>query len=94
MPQVFISYSRKDLEFVERLASDMQTAGLTAWYDLSGLEGGTQWGTEIQKAIQQSQYFLLVLSPNSLQSKWVQREFLYAENKIDQLSPLFVVLSM
>ena len=88
MPQVFISYSRKDLEFVERLASDMQTAGLSVWYDLSGLEGGTQWGTEIQKAIQQSQYFLLVLSPNSLQSKWVQREFLYAENKGLKVVPL------
>ena len=33
MTQVFISYSRKDLAFVERLAKDLRAAGLTspAW---------------------------------------------------------------
>ena len=35
--QVFISYSRRDLAFVEGLAADLQTAGLDVWYDLSGL---------------------------------------------------------
>ena len=88
MTQVFISYSRKDTEFVERLAADLQTAGLEVWYDLSGLEGGTRWGSEIQAAIEQSQFFLVVLSPNSLESKWVQREFLYAEGLNLKIIPL------
>ena len=35
-PQVFISYSRRDLAFVEGLAADLQAAGLDVWYDLSG----------------------------------------------------------
>ena len=38
MTQVFISYSRKDLAFVEQLAADLKAAGLDVWYDLSGLE--------------------------------------------------------
>jgi formylglycine-generating enzyme required for sulfatase activity len=88
MTQVFISYSRKDTEFVERLAAGLQSAGLAVWYDLSGLEGGTRWGTEIQGAIEQSQFFLVVLSPNSLESKWVQREFLYAESRNLKVIPL------
>ena len=88
MSQIFISYSRKDIEFVERLVSDLKSADLTVWYDLSGLDGGTQWGTEIQRAIKQSQHFLLVLSPNSLESKWVQREFLYAEKINLKVIPL------
>jgi hypothetical protein len=61
MTQAFISYSRKDLAFVERLAKDLQAAGLEVWYDLSGLDGGTRWGREIQNAIQQSQIFVVVL---------------------------------
>jgi hypothetical protein len=80
MGQVFISYSRKDINFIKRLAADLQAAGLTAWYDLSGLDGGTTWGSEIQSAIEKSQFFVVVLSPNSLNSKWVQREFLFAES--------------
>jgi hypothetical protein len=80
LTQVFISYSRKDLAFVERLAKDLMDAGLKVWYDLSGLEAGTRWGKEIQNALQQSQYLLVILSPNSIQSEWVEKEFLYANN--------------
>jgi hypothetical protein len=48
MTQVFLSYSRKDLAFVERLAKDLQVAGLGVWYDLSDLEIGGRLGKEIQ----------------------------------------------
>ncbi len=66
MQKIFISYSRHDLLFVERLARDLQARGLDVWYDLSSLGIGTGWGKEIQTAIKQSQVFLVVLSPNSV----------------------------
>src|SRR3990172_9059357 len=88
MTRVFISYSRKDLVFVERLAKDLKDAGLEVWYDLSGLSVGSRWGIEIQKAIRQSQYFIAILSPNSAKSEWVEREFLYASNRKIRSIPL------
>ena len=88
MTQVFISYSRKDLVFVERLAKDLKAAGLQVWYDLSGLEIGARWGMEIQSAIQQSQYTIIVLSPNSIASEWVEKEFIYANNHKLKIVPL------
>ena len=88
MAQVFISYSRKDLAFVDRLAKRLKAAGLEVWYDLSGLEVGMRWGKEIQKAIQESRYFIVVLSPNSTESEWVEREFLYAGNHNLKIVPL------
>jgi tetratricopeptide (TPR) repeat protein len=88
MSQVFISYSRKDIEFVDRLANDLKAAGFEVWYDLSGLEAGTQWGSEIQKAIEASQFFLVVLSPNSIKSSWVEREFLHASDQAIKIIPL------
>ncbi|MCJ7735118.1 MAG: TIR domain-containing protein [Anaerolineales bacterium] len=88
MSQVFISYSRKDIEFVDRLANDLKAAGFEVWYDLSGLEAGTQWGSEIQKAIETSQFFLIVLSPNSIKSSWVEREFLHASDQDIKIIPL------
>lgn len=88
MTQVFISYSRKDLAFVERLAKDLKDAGLEVWYDLSGLSVGSRWGIEIQNAIRHSQYFIAVLSLNSAKSEWVEREFLYASNRKLKSIPL------
>ena len=88
MSQIFVSYSRKDLDFVQRMAKDLQAHGLEVWYDLSGLEVGTRWGKEIQNAIQQSQYLLVVLSPNSIESEWVEKEFLYANSLKLKIIPL------
>ena len=88
MTRVFISYSRKDLVFVERLAEDLKAASLEVWYDLSGLEGGTRWGREIQNAIRDSQCFIVVLSPNSIESEWVEKEFMYANSQKRKVIPL------
>ena len=88
MPQVFISYSRKYFGVYRSAGCRLAVAGLTVWYDLSGLDGGTQWETEIQVAIEQSQFFLAVLSPNALESKWVVREFLYAEKRGIKIIPV------
>jgi formylglycine-generating enzyme required for sulfatase activity len=88
MTQVFLSYSRNDLAFVEHLAEDLKAAGLNVWYDLSGLDGGTRWGREIQNAIQQSQIFVVVLSPNSVESEWVEKEFMYANSLKKKIVPL------
>jgi hypothetical protein len=88
MTQVFISYSRKDLAFVEHLVEDLKAAGLEAWYDLSGLDGGTRWGREIQSAIEASQCFVVVLSPNSVESEWVEKEFMYANSLKKRIIPL------
>ena len=88
MTQVFIFYSRKDLDFVERLAKDLKDSGLDVWYDLSGLEIGMHWGMEIQDAILKSKYLIVVLSPNSIVSEWVEREFIYASNHNIKVIPL------
>jgi hypothetical protein len=88
MTQVFISYSRKDLAFVECLVEDLKKAGLDIWYDLSGLDGGTRWRTEIQNAIKNSRYVIVVLSPSSVESEWVEREFLFASNLKLKIIPL------
>jgi hypothetical protein len=44
MSQVFISYSSRDLAFVEQLAADSQATGLEVWIDLSGwMQRFSQW---------------------------------------------------
>jgi hypothetical protein len=76
--QVFISYSRKDINFARRLAADLEEAGFDVWWDISDLKGGDDWVRFIPAAIQASQYFVVLLSPNSVQSEWVAKEYSYA----------------
>jgi TIR domain/LGFP repeat len=86
--QVFISYSRKDLTFAEQLASDLRTAGFEVWYDFSRLEGGQRWRIEIQNAIKNSQFVIIILSPDSVESEWVEREFLFSSSLKRKIIPL------
>jgi hypothetical protein len=88
MAPIFISYSRKDTTFVEKLVKDLKNAGLDVWYDLSSIHGGTRWRIEIENAIRNSQFVIVVLSPDSADSEWVEREFLFASNLKRKIIPL------
>lgn len=88
MPQVFISYSRKDLAFVDKLAVDLKNAGLDVWYDVSGIGGGSRWRSEIENALRNSQYVIVVLSPDAVTSEWVEREIMFSSNLKRKIIPL------
>jgi len=76
--QVFISYSRKDIKFARRLAGDLESAGFEAWWDISDLKGGDDWVRVIPTAIAASQFFVVLLSPDAIESEWVSKEYTYA----------------
>ena len=76
--QVFISYSRKDMKFARRLAADLEDAGFDVWWDISDLKGGDDWVRFIPAAIESSHFFVVLLSPDSIQSEWVSKEYSYA----------------
>ncbi|MFL7870003.1 MAG: toll/interleukin-1 receptor domain-containing protein [Anaerolineales bacterium] len=90
MTQVFISYSRKDIAFARRLAGDLEKAGFDVWWDISDLKGGDDWVRFIPAAIEASQYFVVLLSPNSIQSEWVEREYSYAIRLRKKIVPAMI----
>src|SRR5437667_6577323 len=85
---VFISYSRKDAAFVDRLEADLQARSFHTWVDRSRLEGGQDWLDEIQKAIERSQVLLITLSPEAVESEYVRMEYRHARRKGKQVMPL------
>jgi len=76
--RVFISYSRKDTEFVDALQSLLTVHGIEVWLDRSRLEGGQLWKDMLEEAITACDVFLLISSPASLTSHWVRQELRYA----------------
>jgi hypothetical protein len=90
MQRVFVSYSRKDIDFARNLAGDLEKAGFETWWDISKLKGGDDWVRVIPAAIEASQYFVILLSPDSVISQWVEKEYLHALNLRLKIVPVMI----
>jgi hypothetical protein len=88
MAKVFISYSRKDIAIVRQLANDLEKADFDVWWDISDLKGGDAWMRTIQMALKASKYCVVVLSPNSVESEWVEKEYTYAISRATKIIPI------
>src|SRR6266508_1162586 len=71
---IFISYSRRDQEFVSRLASDLNAHVAFVWFDRSTIQPGQKWHEEIMEGIHDCKAFILVLSPDAMESRYVREE--------------------
>jgi len=90
MHQIFISYSRKDMDFARKLAADLEKAGYDVWWDITDLHGGDDWVRVIPAAIASSQHVLVVLSPNSIESEWVEKEYTQALSLRKKIIPIML----
>lgn len=89
MGQIFISYSHTDRKYVHLLAGTLEAEGFNVWID-DRLDYGSEWPVEIQKRLDGCDAMVLVMSPRSLVSKWVQNEVNRALRKEKPLFPLLL----
>jgi hypothetical protein len=75
---VFISYSRKDTAFVEKLERALNQRGILTWRDLHSIVGGDEWFRAIKAGLCNSYAMVYVDTPNAEGSAWVMQEYLYA----------------
>jgi hypothetical protein len=86
---IFISYSRKDWdEFVKPLVFDFRQRGLKAWIDQQDIRSGTDWSDAIDKALRTCQRMVVCVSPNSMESEQVKREYRFFLQKNKTVFPL------
>ena len=71
-PRVFVSHSHSDNEWCRTFMAALQAAGWDVWYDEKGLSAGDEWVATIQRELQAREIFLLILTPDSWASQWVQ----------------------
>jgi hypothetical protein len=72
--QIFISHSYKDHNFAERLANDIEKAGFKVWYSEWEMKPGDSLTKKVAEGIHSSGYVIVVLSPDSVKSAWVEKE--------------------
>ena len=74
MGHIFISYSRRDLQIVNRVVEMMQQAGIRIWIDREEIKAGKLWRTQIVQAIDTCDAFVLMLSSSAAASENVRKE--------------------
>ncbi len=70
--RIFVSHSSKDNDWARPFAAALTAIGYDVWYDETGLQGGAAWIASIQHEVEMRDIFVLVLTPEAWESKWVQ----------------------
>ena len=73
MAKVFLSYSRDDVDCVRQMAELLGEAGHQVWWD-QHIQGGSRFSTAIDQALKDAEAVVVIWSPKSVQSAWVQDE--------------------
>lgn len=77
-----MSHSALDRHFVEReIVALLQQHGIDTWYAPSEIASASQWERSIIGALDLCEWFLVVLTANSISSQWVHREIHWAADE-------------
>lgn len=72
--QVFLSYASADKEIAQRIVDELCQRGVSVWFGAYELQVGDSIAKAIEDAISASDYLVVLLSPNSVNSVWVRNE--------------------
>ena len=90
MAKVFVSYSRKDIDFAKRLTEELKKNNMEFWVDWEGIPPTVDFMKKIEKGIEESDAFLFLVSPDSVKSKVCGEEIAHAAKNGKRLIPLMV----
>jgi len=88
MTDVFISYSRKDSEFVRSLYARLDEEDRNAWVDWDNIPLTADWLEEIKAGIEAADSFIYVISPDSVHSDVCAAELGHALENKKRLIPI------
>jgi len=71
---IFVSYAREDKIDMRTVVRILRDADLVVWVDEDGLKRGENWEHELEEAIQDSKSLMILMSPDSKASEWVNNE--------------------
>jgi len=88
MADVFISYSRRDAEFVHRMATSLESRGKGCWLDTESIADAEVFPQAIRSAIEGADAFLFVITPDSVTSGFCDQEVSYARELGKRIVPV------
>ena len=73
MARIFLSYAREDADSARQLANAVGGAGHEVWWD-EHIHGGSRFTSAIDQALKNAEAVIVLWSPASVESAWVQDE--------------------
>lgn len=89
MRHIFISYNHQDSEYARKLADSLRKRGFEVWID-DVIEYGSEWPLELQEHLDNCEMLVVIMTPASFQSRWVQNELNRAMRKNKPVFPLLL----
>jgi len=88
--RTFISYSRSNKDFALKLAKELRSSGFNIWFDLLDIPTGSRWDDEVERALETSDIFMVILTPASSASDNVKDEIGYAIDAGKRILPVLL----
>jgi len=88
--KTFLSYSRVNEDFALKLAEELKSEGFDIWFDQLDIPPGARWDTEIEKALEESEIFMVIITPASAKSDNVLDEIGYAIDTGKRILPVLL----
>src|SRR5262245_27281122 len=86
--RVFISYSRKDMAFADRLETALKARGFEPLIDRSEIYAFEEWWKRVEELIGSADTVVFVLSPDSVASEVARREVAFAASPNKRFAPI------
>ncbi len=87
---VFVSYTHQDTDFVKMLAEDLKNMDIKPLIDRLELKVGDNIRQAVDEMIDRSDYFLVVISENSMKSDWAKKELEQAMARKKKILPILL----
>jgi WD40 repeat protein len=90
MSNIFISYSRKDIEFARKIVLALAENDLDTWIDWQSIPKGEDWEQEIYRGIEAAETFVFLMSVDSVRSEMCNKEIAHAKQNNKRVIPIVI----
>ena len=90
MSFIFISYSRRDLDFAQKVVDVLSEQHLDTWVDWKSIPKGEDWEQEIYRGIEQADALLFLISLDSVKLQMCNKEIAHAIRNNKRILPILL----
>ncbi len=90
--KVFLSHLSTDKDLVQKISNELKKWGMDLWDDTYEIYPGDNWAQVTSEALEESQAMIVLLTPESLDSKWIRWAIEFALRNVAYKQRLIPVL--